>query len=360
MFHIHEKRLRAFKKRLLKKDPTKVNTGWEDILIPQGIAIAGTAWNDEELLAWNARWVAHHASAAVKEDPVGYVRPGDIVQGVVLAQYSGNWGFPLAFGRRIPDSRSLEICIQVSDYILNNARRLPDGSLVHGGGEDATVWVDTLYFASSVLAETFALSGDERYAVEAVRQLNLHASHLRDPITGAFFHDCNPATMSRSSSFWSRGNGWVILAYADTLRCCPPTTEGWREAMTVYQSLVSALLRWQHPSGLWRIIPECPEAHLETSGTAMIATGISIGAAEGWIEPSMACHAWSATAGLFPWIGDSGALTGAQCPAGVGGWETHRRSAMRECTYASGLFLRLLGELKSYNLITSNNENFPG
>lgn len=358
-FCLYESRLAAFRRRVLSFDPGHFNTGWEEVLMPQGMAVAGKAWEDAELLAWHSRWIDRHVAQGVTEDPSNYIWNDNPVAGIFLAQYSGNWGFPLAVGGRADEPEIKNISIQVCDYILNQARRLADGVLAHGAGEKDTVWVDTLYFSSSVLAETYTFTKDERYAIEAVRQLNLHAKLLRDPITGAFFHDCRPGTMFRTSGFWSRGNGWVILAYADTLRCCPASTPGWSEAMEAYRSLVAALLRWQHPCGLWRINPECPEAHLETSGTVMIATGIAIGAGEGWIEDTLAAHAWKATAELFSWIRKDGSLVGAQKPAGTGGWETHKQSMLGECDYATALFLRLQGELKRYNFISSQNGKLP-
>ena len=56
---------------------------------------------------------------------------------------------------------------------------------------------------------------------------------------------------------------------------------------------------------------------------------------------------------LQTWIDPLGALQGAQRPAGIGGWETHKLSTMGECTYATGLFWRLLADLYQAGFIPS-------
>ena len=41
-----------------------------------------------------------------------------------------------------------------------------------------------------------------------------------------------------------------------------------------------------------------------------------------------------------------------QRPAGLGGWETHKQSVLGECTYATGVFLRLLAQVAASKLIS--------
>jgi rhamnogalacturonyl hydrolase YesR len=352
--------LALFRKRLLSLDPTAHTTGWEDVLVPHGVALAGHVFGDKELTDWADRWFEHHHAAGYLDDPLAGV-VGSLCgkSGHVVSDYCGNWGGPLVFASlhcTRPDSRYVEATRTICDGMLRHAVRLADGTFAHGGWEHGrkTIWVDTLYYASSVLSAGFSLTGEKRYAEEAVRQARLHAKWLRDETTGGWFHDVDPATGLRTGAFWARGNGWIILALADTLRLCPSDTPGWEEVMADYRSLVTCLLRLQHPSGLWRIVPENDSAHLETSGTTMILTGMVHGLACGWLEVSIKGAVMRGVMELLTWIDPKGVLQGAQRPAGLGGWDTHKLSTLGECTYATGLLWRLLADLRSSGYIEAD------
>ncbi len=350
--------LAHFRQRILDTPPADIKAGWEDVLIPQGVLLAAKAWQDAELFDWVDRWLSCHSQ-------VGFVDWGHFLPpeaGIPRSGYCGHWGFPLVAARRLadrPDERQHQQMIDICEYILHTAKRLRDGILAHAVFPQLDIpnlseraWVDTLYYSSSVLAETYTLTGNDAYLEEAGRQCLLHAKYLQDKTTGAFFHDIDPATGIRPLGFWSRGNGWIILGLADTLRHAPEDWPMREEILDIYRTLATALLRWQHPCGLWRIMPDVAESHLETSGTAMIAGGLAIGIGEGWLEPSVSAQVRKAIEELVTWVNTEGRLQGAQRPAGMGGWETHKLSTLGECTYATGFFLRLLAEAKNYNLLS--------
>lgn len=337
--------LGRFRQRVLELEPGVVDTGWKDVLVPQGAGMAGRAWGDGELLEWQGRWVRWHVEAGVRSEE----RKGAGERGVLLTDYCGDWGF--AMGAEGQDGVR-EVVERVCDYVWKEAPRLEDGVLPHGGWEYGrrSVWVDTLYYAAGVLMAGWRLTGRREYAEEAVRQCVLHAKHLRDERTGAFFHDVEPGTGVRTNWFWSRGNGWVLLALADTLRGCPGDVPERGRLLEMYRELATVWLRWQHACGLWRIVAEVEESHVETSGSAMLAAGLAIGVGEGWLEACVAGQVRRACQELVTWIDGKGALKGAQYAAGRGGWETLKLAPMGECTYATGLFLRLMGEVKKYQL----------
>lgn len=356
----YPKPLSLFRDRSLGADPLRHTTGWEDVLVPCGIARAGQALRDPALLDWSSAWFEHHDAAGYPEGSHGLcVGTLDGTRGHILNDYCGNWGGPLVFAalhRARPDPRLVEATRAVCDALLRQGVRLADGVFAHGGWEHGrrTVWVDTLFYSGAVLAEAFAITGEIPYAREAVHQALQHLRLLQDPATGAIFHDIEPATGVRSNAFWARGNGWVILSLADVLRNCPREMPGWEELLARYRTLVTALLRLQHPCGLWRIVPENPEAHLETSGSAMILAGLAGGLAAGWIEPNVRGPLLRGWNELQTWIDSRGALQGAQRPAGPGGWETHKLSTLGECTYANGLLWRLIADLASAGILSAD------
>jgi len=345
-------RLEAFRKRHLGRQAEELNTGWKDVLVAQGLILYGLAWNDDEALAWGRAWLKRHLEAGVESRPDYLIHLQPATPGVFINTYCGNWGFPHAAGPmagRVSDPRLREAIVGMCEEIADRAVRLKDGVISYNGVSEAArtrVWVDTLYYACGALAQGFAVTGERRYAEEAIRQCLAHARYLRDESTGLFFHDADPQTLERSQWFWARGNGWAIMALADTLAHCPREMDGWRETLEIYRSMVTGLLRLQHSCGLWRVVPECAESHLETSGSAMIAVGIAVGIRHGWIERAAAGNILRAFRELTTWIHpESGALLGAQAPAACGGWETHKLSPIGEYAYATGAFFRLLAEV---------------
>mgnify|MGYP001297353997 CR=1 FL=1 len=350
--------LARFRGRCLAQDPRAFNTGWEDVLVPYGLARAGAALGDAALLDWAETWALHHHEAGYVEQPVSpIIVTNEKRAGHVIGDFCGNWGGPLvhaALHRARPAPWLVDGARTICDLLLRYAQRFPDGAFAHGGWDYGrrTLWVDTLFYSSSVLAESFALAGETRFADEALRQARLHTAWLQDPASGLYYHDVEPATGARPAAFWARGNGWVILAFADTLRLCPRDQPGWSDLLESYQRLAHGLLGHQHPCGLWRIIPNHADAHLETSGSAMILAGLACGLNEGWLNPSARDAVLRGWHELLTWIDPHGALQGAQRPAGIGGWETHKLSSLGECSYATGLLWRLVADLVHAGLIT--------
>lgn len=343
--------LSLFRENILQRSIEKLNTGWEDTLVPLGMVLAGEQFGDTSMLAWSEAWAEYHLSTPVqrpREDEFRYQASGDPTRGIYLTQYCGEWGCATVFAelyKLSPRETLREAVTLIADHICEGSIRVGDGVIGHGPWSKIP-WVDTLYYTAVPLTRAFQITGNVRYAEQALEQCLLHAQYLRDPLTGCFFHENHISTGERTSWLWSRGNGWVIMSLADTLRGCPPATKGWSEVLEIYRSIVVGLLRLQQPCGLWRIVPENDEAHLETSGSIMIATGIVMGIEQGWINRSLAAYVMRTWWETLTWIDDQGRLMGCQTPAGAGGWETHKRSIMGERTYGTGSLLRFSAELR--------------
>ncbi|MFP4550205.1 MAG: glycoside hydrolase family 88 protein [Spirochaetales bacterium] len=362
-------RLDAFRHRAISFDPHSLNTGWEDVLVAEGLALYGRAFDDGEALTWVHRWLEHHLGVPIAEDAryiPSFTTSGELIRGVKLCDYCGNWGLPLAavpYGqgayvreRREEEASSLAGAVrQIADYVLEHAARGARGVIRHGGFTEG-IWVDTLYYAAAPLAKAYSLTGEAAYAKEALRQCLLHAELLRDPLTGLFFHDYDPTLQFRTTGFWSRGNGWVIVSFAEVLARVPQTMPGYAELRDHFVALATALLRLRHATGLWRIIPDNPDSHLETSGSVMIALGLALGIAGGLLDPNTIAVVMETLAELTTWIETDprtrhpGALMGSEQPAGVGGWEIHKTVPLGESTYTTGLFLKLLATVKALGM----------
>lgn len=352
--------LGKFRARQLGCDVATINSGWEDVLVPYGLALAGSSFRDAEMTAWATRWADYHVAAGFQteyptdaaNDGGGIQQAGIAHRGFYLTPYCGEWGGAMVLahlhGNNV-NAGYLDTARKIADHIISGCLRGPDGVICHGEWSPIP-WVDTLYYSAAPLAVVYSVTNDRRYAEEAVNQALLHAKHLRDVTTGCFFHEAH-FDGRKTPWHWARGNGWVILALADVLRHCPSDVPGWSEVLSIYRDLVIGLLRTQHGCGLWRIVPENSEAHLETSGSVMIATGLTVGVSQGWIDDSIAYSAKRVLNEVITWINPQGALLGCQTPAGDGGWERHKLSLMGERTYGSGSLLRLLAEMADAGFI---------
>jgi unsaturated rhamnogalacturonyl hydrolase len=363
-------RLSLFRERALRFDPHGLNTGWEDVLVAEGLALFGRAFDDKAALNWVSTWLEYHLSVPITEEAVyigSFTKSGVSIQGVRLYDYCGNWGLPLAAvpfaelcvgaaaGSSGESAKLTSVVRHVCDYLIEHAARGADGVMRHGGFTEG-VWVDTLYYAAVPLAKAYSLTGEAAYAREAVRQCLVHSSLLRDPLTGLFFHDYDPTSRFRTTGFWSRGNGWVLVSLAEVLARVPRSEAGHEELASTYTDLVAALLRLRHSTGLWRVIPDNGDSHLETSGSVMIALGMALGIAGGLLDPNAIATVMEGFQEIVTWIetdprtGHAGALMGSEQPAGIGGWEVHKTVPLGESTYTTGLFLKLLSVLRSLGM----------
>lgn len=340
--------------RVINTQVSEINTGWEDVLLPFGALLAAKSNNDERLLNWVKSWADYHLEAGFISNrlPTGIHQMQhslDKYHGFFLSKYCGEWGAIAVLAELVEAGfpEYIEPAERFADFAIENALRGDDGVILHGHMSELP-WVDTLYYSAMPFARLFKASGKQHYADEAVKQCLLHTKHLVNEKTGLFFHEAH-FNGTRSNWSWSRGNGWVIMTFADVLEMCPEKTEGYAELLKVYRDLATHILHYQHSSGLWRIVLENQESHLETSGSVMIATGILSGMKNGWIDTVDFNHVIRTIYEVETWINDKGQLMGCQTPAGVGGWELHKLSKMGERTYGDGVYLRLCADLNSFD-----------
>lgn len=339
-------KLGTFRQRVLDWTENDINTGWEDIIVVQGAAELGVHAGDSGMMDWAANWLDRQLEAGIKEDDrMAHMKEfAGTVTGLCLNDYCGNWGFGFAAGAILPvkdEERYRNAILRVADCVLEKARRAPDGCIGHGGFTK-NIWVDTLYYCATPLAQAFQVSGVPKYADAAIEQCLLHAKHLRNDATGLWHHDADPETGARTINLWARGNGWILCALADTLRTLPASTGGYGEVMRLYRSQAEAIVRLQHSSGMWRVMPENPNSHLETSGTSMMLTGLLIGVANGWLQPLVLSMVERGLRELETWIDKQGRLMGSQHPAGQGDWDNFKLVPTGENTYTTGFMMRAL------------------
>lgn len=142
---------------------------------------------------------------------------------------------------------------------------------------EARYWIDDMYMITAVQTQAFRATGDKKYLDRAALAAAAYLDKLQQP-DGLFFHAPD------AQFYWSRGNGWFAAGMAELLSSLPANHPQRARIMRGFQSMMSALLKYQAPDGLWRQLIDRPESWEETSGTGMFAFAMATGVNKGWLD----------------------------------------------------------------------------
>lgn len=142
------------------------------------------------------------------------------------------------------------------------------------------LWDDTLMMTVLPLAKIGKLLNRPHYVDEAKRQFLLHIQYLYDTKTGLWFHGWTfDGNHNFARALWARGNSWITIVIPEILELLDlPETDPFRvHLIDVFEAQVSALLKYQEDSGLWRTLLDQPineGSYIESSATAGFAYGM--------------------------------------------------------------------------------------
>lgn len=276
---------------------------WHAGVLAWGWVAMWDATRDEQYWTWTQAWVDRC-----------------LAQGAIIAHVND---VPLAYAalavyERDPQPRYWELAQQAAAYIFGAAPRTVDGTLIHLSD---MVWADTLFGVTPFLTKMWTVTGEARYLDEAVSQIQKHAAHLQDPVTGLYRHAWSESRADYSGpSFWGRGNGWALMAQAQLLAAVPPDDARLPALLGTFRRQAQALLARQAADGMWHTVIPRSDFYLETSATALIAAGLAeagksnLFAAEFRDEMSSAAQAGRGAVWLQ--VGADGAVRGVSGPTG--------------------------------------------
>jgi unsaturated rhamnogalacturonyl hydrolase len=90
---------------------------------------------------------------------------------------------------------------------------------------------------------------------------------------------------ARTSTYWSRGNGWVFAAHAHVLSVLPISDPHYAEYLSTFKSMAAALAACQQPGGYWNSdLGGTDDAGPESSGTSLFLYGIAWGLNNGILD----------------------------------------------------------------------------
>ncbi len=163
------------------------------------------------------------------------------------------------------------------DLFLYAADRfLPRGPNEAPAPCDPDFRVEDMFMCGAMLGRAHAITGDTRYADMLATFLTDGGGVQQD--NGLFWH-------ARSAPYyWSRGNGFAALGYAEALTYLPHDHPSRGELAQRHRNHLAALLRIQHPWGTFGELVDVPGAWGELTSTCMVGYALARGLRLGWLS----------------------------------------------------------------------------
>ena len=179
---------------------------------------------------------------------------------------------------------------------LTTQPRTTEGGFWHKQQYPSQMWLDGLYMGEpfyAIYAKTF---NDTAAFTDITRQFLLIKKHLRDTVTGLYFHGwdetktqawANQVT-GTSASFWGRAMGWYMMAMLDVLDYLPTNNPNRTEIISMFSDLSGAVLKYRDPKQkLWyQVVDKGTTAgnYIEASASLMFAYSYLKGASRGYLS----------------------------------------------------------------------------
>ena len=313
---------------VLRDFPEPPPFNWGEGVLLSGMVEAHRLTKDDRYLEFVRRFAEHWSSQGI---------------GPLLSAkgYCGHWGpgFALLEAHALKaDPKALALADQIVDFMLHQATRTSDGGLDHFSGKPE-LWVDTLDMCCPVLVTKARMSQRPELQAEARRQLEVFARHLQDPATGLFYHHWSETSGRRTTNFWARGNGWVVISLLETLKNEPVDSSPAKPLRQMLEKQVASLLELQDPTtGLWHTVLNAPETYLETSASAMFVYAMAEGRHAGLLSPPSP-KLEAAWRGLCGRVNATGQVVGVSGGTGPTSKTGYARVPTGTYTWGTGAFL---------------------
>jgi len=158
------------------------------------------------------------------------------------------------------------------------------------------MWLDGIYMGSPFLARYAHDFNQPKWFDEVAFQIQEIYRETLDANTGLLYHAwdesreqrwCNPET-GQSKHFWSRAEGWYLMAIVDVLDYLPENHKDRAAIIEILNNVCSALLKVQdEKTGLWYQVLDMGGKegnYLEASGSAMFIYTFAKGAKKGYLD----------------------------------------------------------------------------
>ncbi len=210
-------------------------------------------------------YARHYVDRLLEQEIVSYSINGSIMFEVVLKLYQHS---------RAPRyEQELRYYLR---WLLRSAPKCQNGCFEHTWTEvnanlAEQVWIDTLFMAGIVLADSYRLFRREDCRDEAVQQFAAHQACLQDAATGFYRHFYMVNTNSYAAGvFWGRGNGWMAASVADMVEAVGVNDSAHAGIIASFKKQMNAVRTVQEPDGAFHTILNDKNTYVEMSATAAL------------------------------------------------------------------------------------------
>ncbi len=156
-------------------------------------------------------------------------------------------------------------------------------------------WIDAIQMGMPIFAKLGVLENDTRYFNKMYEMYmftrNKHGDNgLFNEIDGLWWRDADfdPPYKEPNGEdcYWSRGNGWVIVALARVLDIIPKSEKNRKQYTEDLKKMAEALIPIQRKDGFWNVSLHDPKnfGGKELTGTAMFIYGMAFGINNGILD----------------------------------------------------------------------------
>ncbi len=180
------------------------------------------------------------------------------------------------------------------EHYIVNIKNSVDSMMVTDKIDDWN-WIDAIQMAMPIFAQLGNITGDASYYQRAYdmymyTKLNHGDKGLYNPEDSLWWRDADfdpPYTEPNGKDcYWSRGNGWVVVAMARMLDILPDNEPNRGEYETMLREMSYALKKVQREDGFWNVSLHDPTHYggKELTGTAMFIYGMAYGVNNGLLD----------------------------------------------------------------------------
>ncbi|HEY8690119.1 MAG TPA: glycoside hydrolase family 88 protein [Chitinophagaceae bacterium] len=150
-------------------------------------------------------------------------------------------------------------------------------------------WCDALFMGPPTLAYLYKVTGNKKY-LDGMNKLWWRTSnYLYDNKEHLYFRDSRffeKKEKNGAKVFWSRGNGWVMVALTRILDNMPSNYPDRQKYEKIFVDMSKRISSLQQPDGTWHASLLDPESYpiKETSGTAFFTYALSWGINHGYLS----------------------------------------------------------------------------
>ena len=260
--------------------------GLDPIVYTQGVGISGRL-QLAELTAGKNESVEDMAALvgpfiSVEVDCFGENPGGSALAGLV-------WSYDLA--RATGDQRAADMLVRAADHFQPRSPGEAPLPL------DPDFRVEDMFMAAAMLGRAYRWTGEKSY-LEILSRFLLDSGAQQD--NGLFWH-CRTAPY-----FWSRGNGFAALGFAEALTYLPDEWPQRETLLAAHRRHLQALQSVQLPSGTFPQLLDVPGSYPEFTSTCMTGYSLARGLRRGWLDSSMRDSLHRAWRGVKERIDDNG------------------------------------------------------